>query len=272
MNWIKSYLHGGKVFVNKLSHVTFAQGPVECEPSWDKDWDHLDSENTVKEQVGCEEFENFNPLRKEKLCKSKESKYPRTIILVCNPILSVNSSGVERVTSKTENQLQHIMSSVKSIVTEKLKLQIGKIYVPPGDTYEHMFRAIKATFTPKFYLGVAVPCKAMPDVGFYPYSMHSQVATRFNMFRDSVKVEWAFRDLLHRNYEEAEKNYVNVAFAHPTTVAYFICRALQLPRECWSRFSLHSGSITTISIDRNGLVEVAGIGEIGFMPLKIKTI
>jgi len=60
-------------------------------------------------------------------------------------------------------------------------------------------------------------------------------------FRDSVRIEAAFRKYFHRAPPSQKEDSTEIMVFHANVIRYFVCRALQLPPEAWLRMSLANG-------------------------------
>ncbi|KAF6203472.1 hypothetical protein GE061_001803 [Apolygus lucorum] len=82
---------------------------------------------------------------------------------------------------------------------------------------------------------------------------------------DYPRMEAGFRALFYRPAPTQKEQSVEIVLAHPNVIRYFVCRALQLPPEAFSRFSLKHASMTRIEIFGNGVVNVVSVGDTGYL-------
>lgn len=85
-------------------------------------------------------------------------------------------------------------------------------------------------------------------------------------YQDSVRIEAAFRSLLHRADTSQKSDSYELVVCHGNVIRYFMCRALQLPPEAWLRMSLHHCSVTLLTIRPNGRVHLRAFGDCGHLP------
>eukprot|EP00755_Sulcionema_specki_P026757 Sspe_Gene.86415::Locus_57084_Transcript_1_1_Confidence_1.000_Length_1160::g.86415::m.86415/K15637/PGAM5; serine/threonine-protein phosphatase PGAM5 len=106
------------------------------------------------------------------------------------------------------------------------------------------------------------------------------------LFVDGARIEAAFRKYCHRavdGYEafETEKHMKNkqpVSYEGPDTyelvachgnvIRYFVCRALQLPPNCWLRFATYNCGLTHLVFYPNGRVSLYGFGDVGHLAIE----
>jgi serine/threonine-protein phosphatase PGAM5 len=84
---------------------------------------------------------------------------------------------------------------------------------------------------------------------------------------EGARIEAAFRRYIHRADPEQEHDSVDILVCHGNVIRYFICRALQFPPEAWLRFAVHNGSITMLTVNKDGDAIVTALGEAGHLPI-----
>lgn len=101
--------------------------------------------------------------------------------------------------------------------------------------------------------GDAVP--PIPHDGIYvaPEQYHA----------DLPRFEAAFRKYFHRAGSDQSQDSIDVIVSHANVICYFVCRALQLPPECWVRFTPQHASITWIVIRPDGAVSLHSFSDTG---------
>jgi serine/threonine-protein phosphatase PGAM5 len=70
---------------------------------------------------------------------------------------------------------------------------------------------------------------------------------------------------------EEERVSTEIVVSHGNIIRYMICRALQLSPTTWSRFAAHHCSISEISVDMTGAVQLREFGGVGHLPRKMVT-
>ncbi|KAF6203698.1 hypothetical protein GE061_002031 [Apolygus lucorum] len=90
-------------------------------------------------------------------------------------------------------------------------------------------------------------------------------------YKDIMKMEYAFRSLFKRPTLASAKNTFEILVCPANLIRYFICRALQFPPEGWLRWEIPHGSLTWITIYKDGSVNVKSVGEVGFLPPNLVT-
>ncbi|KAJ1629356.1 histidine phosphatase superfamily, partial [Pavlovales sp. CCMP2436] len=136
--------------------------------------------------------------------------------------------------------------------------------------HSDMPRAVQTT-EPIKKLFSDVPVQCLPDLaeGRPCVPQPSRTARKWSAEQvadDGERIERAFRTLVRRASESAEKDEVVVVVCHANVIRYFVCRALQLPPEAWLRMSLPHGSLTTLCVYPVGRVSLQGFGDAGHLP------
>ncbi|ALC41892.1 Pgam5-2 [Drosophila busckii] len=106
------------------------------------------------------------------------------------------------------------------------------------------------------------PCPAVPPQRRNPN--HIEQAYR----RDGPRIEAAFRRYFFRASPEQKLDSHLLIIGHANVIRYLVCRALQLPPDAWTRFNLHHGSITWLTVWPNGYVTLRCLSDAGFMPVQ----
>eukprot|EP00123_Amoebidium_parasiticum_P015717 comp23114_c0_seq1/m.37220 comp23114_c0_seq1/g.37220 ORF comp23114_c0_seq1/g.37220 comp23114_c0_seq1/m.37220 type:complete len:320 (-) comp23114_c0_seq1:109-1068(-) len=86
-----------------------------------------------------------------------------------------------------------------------------------------------------------------------------------DFFIDGARIETAFRTYFYRPDPEQTESTHEIIVCHGNVIRYFVCRALQIPPECWLRMSLAHCSITRIDCYNNGRVVVRSVGDMGHL-------
>lgn len=87
------------------------------------------------------------------------------------------------------------------------------------------------------------------------------------VLRDGSRIDAAFESLFYRPSPDQAHNTYDVVVCHANVIRYFVCRALQIPKEAWIRMALPHCSITILAIRPTGYVSLKCLGECGFMPM-----
>jgi len=82
--------------------------------------------------------------------------------------------------------------------------------------------------------------------------------------KNGKRMDEGFNRYVHRS--EDTNTTLEIYFCHANVIRYFVCKVLQLPLNCWLRFSLKHCSVTQIVIRPDGKVSCYGFGDAGFMP------
>ncbi|XP_023163323.2 serine/threonine-protein phosphatase Pgam5, mitochondrial [Drosophila hydei] len=85
--------------------------------------------------------------------------------------------------------------------------------------------------------------------------------------RDGPRIEAAFRRYFFRASPEQKEDSYLLLIGHANVIRYLVCRALQLSPDAWTRFSLHHGSITWLTVWPTGYVTMRCLGDAGFMSI-----
>jgi serine/threonine-protein phosphatase PGAM5 len=83
---------------------------------------------------------------------------------------------------------------------------------------------------------------------------------------DGERIEGCFKENVHRAGVGEDQNTTTLFVCHGNVIRYFFMRALQLPPSAWLRLSVANGSITTMSINSEGRVNVSDLGNSGHFP------
>uniref|UniRef100_A0A1I7SRL1 Serine/threonine-protein phosphatase PGAM5, mitochondrial n=1 Tax=Bursaphelenchus xylophilus TaxID=6326 RepID=A0A1I7SRL1_BURXY len=85
-------------------------------------------------------------------------------------------------------------------------------------------------------------------------------------YTEGARIEAAFRKYIHRASPRQKHDSYELIVCHANVIRYFVCRALQFPREGWLRLSLGNSSITWMVLRPNGAVSIRGLGDFGHLP------
>ncbi|GFU95014.1 hypothetical protein TNCV_4137981 [Trichonephila clavipes] len=119
----------------------------------------------------------------------------------------------------------------------------------------------------KYFPDVTVESSDMLREG---YPIETEPPNNFDekmIHEDGPRIEGAFRKYFHRANASQKTDSYEIIVSHGTVIRYFLLRALQAPPEFWLRFNLFHCSISRVSINPEGNVQIHGAGDIGFMPV-----
>jgi len=80
------------------------------------------------------------------------------------------------------------------------------------------------------------------------------------------RIERGFHEFVHRCDADVTEPQIDVMVCHANVIRSYVCRALQIPTECWLRFGGYNAGITGIKISRGGGCSLIFLGDIGFIP------
>ena len=98
-----------------------------------------------------------------------------------------------------------------------------------------------------------------------PISQERWDVSEVDFYRDSGRIEAAFRNYVHRADPKSEQSSTTVLVCHGNVIRYFVCRALQLDPAAWLRYSVANGSVTVLRVSPAGVVSCLTVGDAGFM-------
>lgn len=82
-----------------------------------------------------------------------------------------------------------------------------------------------------------------------------------------IPEEVATRTATHRPQHNLKTIHeYEIIVGHANVIRYFICRALQIPPECWLRLNPYHCSISYLAVSANGLVTARMVGDNGHLP------
>ncbi|XP_032236163.1 serine/threonine-protein phosphatase PGAM5, mitochondrial isoform X2 [Nematostella vectensis] len=84
-------------------------------------------------------------------------------------------------------------------------------------------------------------------------------------FRDSSRIEAAFRKHVHRADTTQVGDTVEIYVCHANVIRYIVCRALQFPPEGWLRMSIGHCGMTWVTVRPNGRVSLRSLGDTGHL-------
>lgn len=85
-------------------------------------------------------------------------------------------------------------------------------------------------------------------------------------FEDGARIEAGFRKYFYRADPGQQVDSHEIIVCHANVIRYWVCRALQLPPEAWSRLLITHGSITVVCILPSGRVSLHALGDTGHFP------
>ncbi len=105
-----------------------------------------------------------------------------------------------------------------------------------------------------------------------PISREAWDVNDADFFRDSVRIEAAFRTYIHRAPLEEEESYSTILVCHGNVIRYLVCRAIQQDPAGWLRMAVAHSSITVLNVYPTGKVSLTSLGDAGFMHPDLVTI
>ena len=87
--------------------------------------------------------------------------------------------------------------------------------------------------------------------------------------QDRERMETAFQIFFVPFLKEGE--FHEALICHGNLIRFFVCTALEVPIEAWTKFDIYECSITVIRIKQEGRISVLSVGEIGHIPVEERT-
>jgi len=84
--------------------------------------------------------------------------------------------------------------------------------------------------------------------------------------KTAKRIEEGFHTFVHRCDTGVTEPQIDVVVCHANVIRSYVCRALQIPIECWLRFGGYNGGITGIKISSSGNASLIFLGDVGFLP------
>lgn len=278
----------GFLCVVKTPKISYAVDFV-APSSWDIHWDQRSPKCMLGSQSSDTDSDSSSSSLNRRMEEIESEMNVKLIMLMCVPQLEhyqkTNSSKSLRSTQITSSQLnlqkQHFLSLFSAVQEyDGVTRYSVKALTLPFDSEKFYLRLYEQDLNSDSceMLAAAVPFISEPPAKFLPYSSDDDEEEGLSLFKSRALAEAAFREHIYR-YDEDEDNLdiveevdrIKVIVAHSPTIAYLICRSLQLPPEAWSRFKIHHGSVTSLVIDERGNVFVMGLGECSYMPPQLMT-
>lgn len=235
---------------------------------WDNNWDKRDPESLVKPLKANASEEELEAYQNQIQNVTPSAK--RTYILVRHGQYEMKDTDEDRILTQLGRKQANATGERLYSLWQHL-LNKGT----PGelDLTVTMSTMTRATETAQIILQhfsntennscdlirEGAPCEPVPTSKVWNPDPHE-------FFEEGARIEAGFRKYIHRADASQDKNSVNILVCHGNVIRYFVCRALQLSPEAWLRFSVHNASITTITVQPSGRVNVSGLGESGHLP------
>lgn len=64
---------------------------------------------------------------------------------------------------------------------------------------------------------------------------------------------------------------VELVVAHGNVIRHWVCKALDIPSERWTKMDVAHTGLTTIRISKSGNIMLLGFADVGHLPLKLRT-
>ena len=87
---------------------------------------------------------------------------------------------------------------------------------------------------------------------------------------DKERMDKAYKAFFNGTKEEGDKHVALIC--HGNIIRYFICKALNVPVEAWTKFEIFECSITIVKVKPNNLCIVQSFAEIGHIPIQKRSI
>ncbi|GFU26832.1 hypothetical protein NPIL_316401 [Nephila pilipes] len=227
---------------------------------WIHNWDRRDASSIIK------------PHRKKKISienmEKMEAQLKPTATRHIFLIRHGNYYSKEKEAEKQKlTSLGLIQADLVGQHLRDLKLDFSKI------THSTMIRAEETSKEiQKYFPDVPVEKNVLLEEGFpiqaEPVQCHFDDKS---IHEDGPRIEAAFRKYFHRADASQKTDSYEIIVCHGNVIRYFLCRLLQVPPEFWLNFTLLHCSMSRVSIDPEGYVNICAVGEIGFMPRDIMT-
>ncbi len=93
---------------------------------------------------------------------------------------------------------------------------------------------------------------------------------KYAIKHDKERMEKAFNGFFTPHKIEGDKHEVLVC--HGNIIRFFLCKALDVPIEAWTKFEIFECSISVIKIKPDGRCLVQSFAEVGHIPLEKRSI
>jgi len=230
-----------------------------CLKKWDADWDKRDVKTTQKmDQLTL--GEGANP---EKPLKPTATRH---VLLVRHGQYNMEAKD------DLDRHLTEVGKQQAQITGERLK-----------DTGIKFDRVVVSTMT-RAQETANLICQSLPVLPHEDCSALREGAPwppiptstnwkpeRFEFYQDYPRIESAFRKYIHRADASQTEDSYDLIVCHGNVIRYFVCRALQFPREGWLRMSVGHCGLTWITIRPSGSVSLRELGGVQHLPPNIIT-
>merc|ERR1740124_22652 len=83
--------------------------------------------------------------------------------------------------------------------------------------------------------------------------------------KQQQQIKEGYYSVFHRANETCTKPQIEIVVCHQNVIRSFVCRALQIPPECWLRMGGFNSGITSIKINPNGSCSMQFFADIGHL-------
>ena len=180
--------------------------------------------------------------------------------------------------SEERDDARRTLTEVGHLQADCLAERLSQYHWSPSQiTYSNLTRARETAYHIQSYskfmnvqsvvdskLREGRPHQPVPPAG-------SGIYSKSEVQRDGSRIDAAFDSYFYRPGPELQKNSYDVIVCHANVIRYFVCRALQLPKEAWIRMAVPHCSITILAIRPTGYVSLKCLGDSGFMPVDLVT-
>lgn len=242
-----------KLLDRRQTHEVYREEETSCKSSWHHDWDRRKPlTSTLKGQANII-YEEAVALRHIVLVRHGEyTSSPDGGHLTELGRLQAHRTG-QRL-HEMGVAWDHVVASTMTRAQETAMIILKQINFDP-------LKMKRCELLPE-----GTPCPADPP-------QNRSVASVEQAFRrDGPRIEAAFRRYFFRASPEQKHDSYLLIIGHANVIRYLVCRALQFSPEAWTRFSLHHGSITWLTVWPTGYVTLRCLGDVGFMSVEELTL
>ncbi|CAD5217964.1 unnamed protein product [Bursaphelenchus xylophilus] len=222
---------------------------------WDSNWDQRDPMSMVNK----EKYLAADPEKRKEMLEEHKPKATRNIFLIRHGQYHLDSEK-RNLTPLGQEQAQ--------LLGERLAKTNIKYDVCVMST---MNRATETALLMLEKMDPTIPKESdslLEEGAPYPPEppLSSWKPSQKKFYTEGARIEAAFRKYIHRASPRQKHDSYELIVCHANVIRYFVCRALQFPREGWLRLSLGNSSITWMVLRPNGAVSIRGLGDFGHLP------
>ncbi|XP_077507530.1 serine/threonine-protein phosphatase Pgam5, mitochondrial-like isoform X1 [Amblyomma americanum] len=223
---------------------------------WNSNWDRRDPELCVRPPADSSEQEKSRYNEEVKKAKPMATRY---LYLVRHGEFNVYEQlDSDRTLTKLGRQQAELTGQrLKQLgvpFTSLVHSTMTRAVETAGLIHEHL-KQVPVTSCELIREGEPMP----PEPPFGIWKPQSK------FFADSARIEAGFRKHFHRAPPCQKEDSHEIIVGHANAIRYFVCRALQVPPEAWSRMSLAHCSISVVKIAPTGKVSLRSLGDAGHL-------